>query len=1062
MPDEKVLKISVFGDFRLKYGNQVITSIDSPRHQEFLTYLLFNTETAQSRQSLSFQYWPDSSEKQARNNLRQLLFQIRNKLPDAEHFLIIKNKTCQWNPDSSYQLDAFEFEHCLEESKQAETAQDIDQYVSKLIQAESLYKGALLQNCYSRWIEPYREALERKYQTLLAHLIEQMEEQRDYSSAISYAQKLLKCDEFLESTYRTLMRLYALKNERPNIHSVYQNCVNTLLDELDLKPSVETVRLYEQLMSDSNKKKGSKSTKDQQNASTKWALIGRRNEWKLLLSSWKNVLSGDKKSVFISGEPGIGKSRLVEEFFNYVKRQGYISASTKSYEAASTLTYGPVTEWLRSEDISAHLSDLDTIWLKELTRLIPELLVKHPHLSHSGPISDNWEKIHFFEAITRAILNTDKPRLLVIDDLQWCDNETLSWLDYLMHFDHPAKLLVVGMIRPVEGAANQPLQRLKADLSRSGLLIEKSLYPLNLADTLTLIGEVAEEQPDQDAGHFIYRETRGNPLYIVESIREGVYDEVIKKYPDPDTHKNFYNSNLRIPKKVTEVIASRLNQLSKPARDLIHVAAAVGNECSLKVLTEVSNKNESELIPLLEELLQHFIIREQEEDIFDFTHDKLREVAYKKMSGSRRRWLHKRIAKALKNGVGHKANEGPSRIAYHFDQAGETKKAIKYYSIAATSARDVYANEESLSFLERSIELLDTIPENSEKRSLEKDIYKNMAVVMFHFKGSGASDVFEACEKVTKLCALLDEPVPASILRIHAIASLTRSDFKTTDSIGNQLLMRAKSENNNLIWTEAGYVLGAAHFWFGNFAKSKKFFRVGLEKYKAENTPIHIQQFGQDPYVICEIRLSFLNWILGKSDQSEKMRILAFKHAKEIEHPYTLDYVRFFCGWLYLLQDDFSKTKEITKSLQTSSLNYEYPLWLAYSKLLQGWALVQEGNLKKGISLMRKGLQDSKTINVEFHRAHFLSLLAESLAECGKFEEAHSCVDDSLQQIKKTGDRWIESEIWRIKGEILLKEDPSLVKSAKNHFQKALKISKNQGAIFFEQRALNSIQRLKN
>lgn len=1062
MPDEKGLKISVFGDFQLKYGNQVLSSIDSPRQQELLIYLLFNREAAQSRQSLSFQFWPESSENQARNNLRQLLFQIRNKLPDAEHFLIIKNKTCQWDPDSLYQLDAVEFEHCLEESKQAKKANDIDRYVSNLIQAESLYKGSLLENCYSKWIEPYREALERKYQTLLENLIEQMEEQRDYSSAISYAQKLLKCDEFLESTYRTLMRLYALKNERPNIHSVYQDCVNTLRHELDLNPSVETVRLYEQLMSESIEEKESKSTKSQQNISTKWALIGRRNEWKLLLSSWKNVLRGDKKTVFISGEPGIGKSRLVEEFFNYVKRQGYITASTKSYEAASTLSYGPVTEWLKSEDISAHLSDLDTVWLTELTRLIPELLVRHPHLSHPGPISDNWEKIHFFEAITRAILNTDKPRLLVIDDLQWCDNETLSWLNYLMHFDHPAKLLLVGMIRPVQGAANQPLQQLKSDLSRSGLLIEESLDPLNEVDTMTLIGEVAEEQPDQNAGHVIYRETRGNPLYIVESIREGVYDEVIKKYQDPDTHKNFYKSHLRIPKKVTEVIASRLNQLSKPARDLIHVAAAVGNECTLRILTEVSDKNESELIPLLEELLQHFMIREQEEDIFDFTHDKLREVAYKKMSGSRRRWLHKRIAKALENGVGYKESEGPSRIAYHFDQAGESKKAIKYYSVAAKAARDVYANEESLSYLERSIELLNTIPENSEKRTLEKDIYKNMAVVMFHFKGSGTSEVFEACEKVTDLCSILDEPVPASILRIHAIASLTRSDFKTTDTIGNQLLMRAKSENNNLIWTEAGYVLGAAHFWFGNFAKSKKFFEVSLNKYKAENTSVHIQQFGQDPYVICEIRLSLLNWILGNSDQSEKMRILAFKHARELEHPYTLDYVRFFCGWLYLFQGDFSKTKEIAKLLHTSSLNFEYPLWFAYSRLLRGWALFQEGNLKKGISLIKKGLQDSKTIKVEFHRAHFLSLLAEALATCGKYEEAHLFIDDSLQQIKKTKDRWIESEIWRIKGEILLKKDPSLVKSAKNNFQEALKISKQQGAKFFEQRALDSIQRLKN
>ena len=209
-----VLHVHLLGGFRLAYGDEPITTIDTARLQSLLAYLVLHADTPQSRERLAFFFWPDSRESQARTNLRQLLHQLRRTLPDAESFLCADARTLRWRPEAPYELDTTDFERALARAEEAKRQGDRIGALAALEEAAVLYRGDLLPSCYEDWIEPEQERLRQRHIEGLVRLIQLLEEQRDYAGAITYAQRLLRHDPLREDTYRSLMHLHALNGDR--------------------------------------------------------------------------------------------------------------------------------------------------------------------------------------------------------------------------------------------------------------------------------------------------------------------------------------------------------------------------------------------------------------------------------------------------------------------------------------------------------------------------------------------------------------------------------------------------------------------------------------------------------------------------------------------------------------------------------------------------------------------------------------------------------------------------------------------------------------------------------
>ncbi len=242
------LHIHLLGEFRLTDGDALIGAINAPRLQSLLAYLVLHRDVPQPRQHLAFQLWPDTTEAQARTNLRQLLHGLKQTLPEAEQFLHADAQTLQWDSAAPFRLDVAEFEEALAQADAAEQTGDPHALRVALEQAIALYQGDLLPSCYDDWILPERERLRQAFTGTLERLLLFLERQGEPRAAIGYAQRLLRHDPLLEETYRALMRLYAACGDRAGALRVYQTCAVVLQRELAVEPSAATREAYEQLL----------------------------------------------------------------------------------------------------------------------------------------------------------------------------------------------------------------------------------------------------------------------------------------------------------------------------------------------------------------------------------------------------------------------------------------------------------------------------------------------------------------------------------------------------------------------------------------------------------------------------------------------------------------------------------------------------------------------------------------------------------------------------------------------------------------------------------------------
>jgi len=347
------LHIRLLGDFSLLYNDQQVTSLNTMRLQSLLAYLVLHHDVPQQRQHLAFLFWPDATEAQARNNLRQLLHQLRQALPAVEQFLSTDTHMLHWHPVTPFHLDVAEFEQTLTLADAASRHNDQHALQAALEQADSLYRGELLPGCYDEWILPERERFRQRHLQVLEHLLRLFEGQGDHVTAIRYAQRLLALDPLSEDLYRHLMRLFALNNDRASALHMYHTCVTTLQRELGVDPGPATREAYERLMQHETPVIAARAQQTLLAATP--TLIGRKQEWEALQEVWHAASTGEPRFVLVTGEAGIGKSRLAEEFLLWASQQGAVTAKTRSYAAEGQLSLAPVTDWLRSDGLRSHL-----------------------------------------------------------------------------------------------------------------------------------------------------------------------------------------------------------------------------------------------------------------------------------------------------------------------------------------------------------------------------------------------------------------------------------------------------------------------------------------------------------------------------------------------------------------------------------------------------------------------------------------------------------------------------------------------------------------------------------
>lgn len=671
-----VLEVQILGGFSVKHNGLEVDGLRAERLILFLSYLFLNSETPVSRKQLAFLFWPDSTEAQARANARNLLHHLRHALPEIDSLLDMDSQTLRWKADASFYLDVLQFKQALAAAREA---QDEAGRIRLLQEAAGHYHGELLPGFYEDWVLLEREELHQAFIKTLSQLAKLLEEARQYMEAIEVVNRLIRSDPFNEAAYQHAMRLHALNNDRAGAIQIYHACSTLLLRELGIEPAAETKAFYEQLL-----RSGDTAMQDRarEPAPRGRRLIGRKLEWNRLREVWQSVQKGKPQTVLILGEAGIGKTRLATELAQWAQRQGILTAGAQCYPVEGNLPFGPVVAWLRAGEIRIELAKLEALWVRELERLMPEVEAGKTEAPADSP---NWQRRRLFEAMARGLLGSGTPRLLMMDDAQWADAETLEFLHYLMRFNPSARMLLLMTARLEELEDGHPLNQLRLALQSKGQVVEIELNPLDRHELRLLARDVSEKDLSDESEALLFSETEGNPFFLVEILRSGEYGE-----------------GKSLPTSLRSVLTRRLHQLSPAARDLAGLAAAIGREFNLRTLGAASTLNEDELIQALDELWARRIIQIQQGDTYHFTHGKLQDAAYETLSFPRRQMLHRRIAETL---LSEREAES-ALIAAHYEAAGQYPQAVEHYLKAAQEARRVFANRDAIAHLERGLSLL--------------------------------------------------------------------------------------------------------------------------------------------------------------------------------------------------------------------------------------------------------------------------------------------------------------------------------------------------------------------
>jgi DNA-binding SARP family transcriptional activator/tetratricopeptide (TPR) repeat protein len=673
--------VRLLGECVITAGGEPIATLSKPRLQSLLVYLIMHRDAPQFRRHLAGVLWPDSSPAQAYTNLRNLVYLLCRALPDGDRLICADFETLQWNPEVSIDLDVDDFRHIAEQIP----LQDLP--LDQLEAAARIYQGDLLPSCYDAWIEADREHYRQLFAALLDQLVDRYEGLRRYPQAITACQRLVATEPFHRLGYTRLARLQVLNEEPQAALKTCQKYARLLKRELGLELPAEMQALCDHARRAARQGRAKTASAPALSPGGQLPLVGRIAEWRAILEYWKTTAAGQPRMLFIQGEAGIGKTRLAEELLDWASRQGIRSIAAHCYASEGALPYTPVVAWLRT----LHLPPLEPVWLVELSRLLPELLKRKA--KPPPPLSEDWQRLRLFEALARAILGGRKKTLLLIEDLHWCDQDTLEWLHYLLRFDPSAPLLVVGTARSEEIAASPALEKLLSSLRQEVRTLEIELSRLSEEETGQLAAYVAGKVLARGFGALIYQETEGNPLFIVETLRA----ELFKKKRSPGVQP--------LPYKTQAVLENRILQLSPSASDLCLLAATIGRSFSLEVLRRACTCPETEVVEGLEELLRRRIVREIGHNTFDFNHDKLRDAAFTRVSNLRVQILHRQVADALVSLAAKDPENWSGEIAHHYEQAGSAGLAIRYYRMAGENARKTFANQPALQFYQRAIAL---------------------------------------------------------------------------------------------------------------------------------------------------------------------------------------------------------------------------------------------------------------------------------------------------------------------------------------------------------------------
>jgi class 3 adenylate cyclase/predicted ATPase len=794
--------------------------------------------------------------------------------------------------------------------------------------------------------------------------------------------------------------------------------------------------------------------------------VGRERELEQMKNALDAATGGHGQIVAVMAEAGTGKSRLFHEF------KANVATTCKVLEAYS-VSHGQASAWLpvlellrgyfgivdaddaasRREKVGSVLGALDPA----LGDTLPYLFGLLGIIEGPDPLSQMAPPIKLqrtLEAIKRIVLSESlkQPLVVIFEDLHWIDAQTQALLEVLADSITGARVLLLLNYRP----------EYRDEWSNKNNYSKLRLRPLNSSDgaemLVALLGEGVELTPLK---RLIGERTGGNPFFI-EEIVQALFDEgaLVRNGAVKVTRSL---SQLRLPLTVQGMLAARIDRLPGEHKQMLQTLAVIGRESPLGLLRQVSSHGHNQLKSMLAELQAGEFIYEQPVPggiEYVFKHALTQEVAYNSLLIERRKQLHEQAGQALESLFASQLDDHLTQLAHHYSLSENVDKAIEYLGRAGQQAMQRSAHAYAIDSLISSIDLLQKLPNTIERLQRELPLQLALGSALFATKGFAASEAERAFARARHLCEQMGDP-PELFFVLHGLWAVhfLRVELRRAYEIAEQLLRKARSANDPTLLMYAHYDMGASLHQMGEFRSASEHLEASNARYDSGRV-LDFRSNGLDAGV-CSLSYTSHNlWFLGYSDQSLQRCKDAVTLARALSHPDSLNFAEGFVGPVRLFRREALEAQGAAEDVIALSTEHGFALWTTFASIHRGIAMIELGHVQEGIARVQEGLTTLRATGTELGRPFFLGMLSKAFAETGRFDDGINALREALVAADEHVDRCWEAETYRLKGELLLKQRNSSVVEARQCFERAIEIARNQSAKSFELRATTSLARL--
>jgi predicted ATPase len=645
------------------------------------------------------------------------------------------------------------------------------------------------------------------------------------------------------------------------------------------------------------------------------------------------------------------------------------------------------------------------------------------------------------------------PVLFIVEDLHWTDPTTLEFLNLVIEQIPTTSMLTVLTCRP----------HFQPAWHHRSYLTEMTLHRLSHSQVEQIVAGVTEGKTFPPAVLQQIREkTDGVPLFV-EEMTKAILESGQLKALDGHYELTKPFSTFTIPATLQDSLMARLDRLVT-AKVIAQLGATIGRQFSYALLQAVAQLNERTLHEELYRLVEAEIVYQRgvpPQSTYVFKHALIQDAAYQSLLKSTRQHYHQRIAHVLEEQFPETTGTQPELVAHHYTEAGLTEQAVLYWHKAGQSAIQRSAHVEAIAHLRQGLALLETLPETPQRLQREVDLLIAMGASLLAVQGYAASVVEQTYLRAHHLCQHLENPQQRlPVLRGLWIYYCARPALQTAYTLSEQFLTLAQQAQDPVTLPAAHRAVGTTLFFLGATTDAHTHLAQGIALDDPLQHHVAVLLYGEDAGVACRSFAAWALWCLGYPDQGLAQIDDAVTLAQQVAHPLSLAFALGHVVLLHQCRREVCATQECAEATMSLTKEQGFPYWMAIGSIMRGWALAYQGQAQEGIAQMHQGMVAHRATGAELTRPYFLVLLAEAHGIIGDPEPGLKVLKEALALVDTTGERWYESELYRLKGELLLQQHTNNQAEAESCFHHALDIARSQQAKSFELRTATSLAKL--